>query len=148
MFKHLFGVLERLRIRLICILYVGQYFFSDQNLKSPPTLDWCCTCRNVWLVCDGDDPLHIHQVPESVHPILHQPGRQGHHGLWYRGTVAGHWYDNSRISEYSTWTWQTIASWVYSRKMAYMLSVIAGVGPWAIDPFNRKMAHWQMKLLY
>ncbi len=26
--------------------------------------------------------------------------------------------------------------------------VIAGVGPWAIDPFNRKMAHWQLKLLY
>ncbi len=31
---------------------------------------------------------------------------------------------------------------------SYITSVIAGVGPWAIDPFNRKMAHWQLNLLY
>ncbi len=29
----------------------------------------------------------------------------------------------------------------FNKKMGMIFSVIAGVGPWAIDPFNKKMAH-------
>ncbi len=33
-----------------------------------------------------------------------------------------------------------VGAWPSSYPCQRVLSVIAGVGPWAIDPFNRKMA--------